>query len=426
MTQPRYISLGDLTLMEHNMNWLTAENIREFLTQKNYDIRISNNARWLDQKCASDVVTIVADCILHFAESHPNAEFSSVDIWHDTYTVQNVESFFKKPNPDEKKARNEYDKFFQQPMEMLAYAGVLGKRKQGNRNCYSIVNESVLAFIALRERNALLFLTCYVEKVMRDSGLWDLFEQFFAHEDKASYKTLKNGFADFIINNTPINGRVECFRIFIKVLNPLSYYFNKRGTEGGRISAHQITYDMLMYNRDNFRDLYSNKPKGMTRKEYVAQTGITVNTAYTNYISQKAKRFLRMFNDAYRDGKTELYDERHINDVATHMHHIFPEANFPEICGYIENLIALTPTQHLNYAHPLGNTQMVDTAFQHTLLLAKISTIEENLSSKTQDKIYEFSRMTYVLFVGFDNDIFKEIGADDFPAVIHEVNRNYA
>ena len=39
---------------------------------------------------------------------------------------------------------------------------------------------------------------------------------------------------------------------------------------------------------------------------------------------------------------------------AAHMHHIFPESIFPEICYYLENIIALTPTQHLNYAHPNG------------------------------------------------------------------------
>ena len=140
------------------MKWLNEKDIEEFLSERNYDIRISRNARWLDQKCAADVLTIVADCILNFSESQPKSEFTSMDIWHHDYTVHNVESIFKKPNPDEKKARNEYDKFFQQPMEMLSYAGVLNKRKVGNRNFYSIGNQDVLTFISIRERNALLFL----------------------------------------------------------------------------------------------------------------------------------------------------------------------------------------------------------------------------------------------------------------------------
>ena len=95
------------------MNWLTEEQILKFMDHYNYDIRKSHNARWIDQKCTPDVLCIIADCILEFANSNPDKEyFSSLDIWHNEYTVQNVESIFKKPNPDEQKARNEYDKFF--------------------------------------------------------------------------------------------------------------------------------------------------------------------------------------------------------------------------------------------------------------------------------------------------------------------------
>ena len=408
------------------MKWLNEKDIEKFLFERNYDIRISHNARWLDQKCAADVLTIVADCILNFAEAKTDSEFTSADIWHHDYTVSNVENIFKKPNPDEKRARNEYDKFFQQPMEMLSYAGVLIKRKSGNRNFYSIGNQEVLTFISIRERNALLFLFHYIKKVITDSGLWPLFENFFKYETQDSYQRVKTRFSSFTIRNTPINGEVECNRIFIKVLNPLAYFYNKCGTERGRLSKHKITYDMLMYNRDNFRDLYSNKPKEITRKEYAAQMGITIDKNYTNYISQKAKKILRIFNDTFRDGQTELYDPKHIGDIATHMHHIFPESEFPEICGYIENLIALTPTQHLNYAHPLGNTQVIDTSYQHILLLAKISSIEKNIASTSEEHIYEFSKMLYVLFIGFDDWVFKDIEENNFPEVNQEVNRKYA
>lgn len=121
------------------MNWLTEEQILKFMNHYNYDIRKSHNARWIDQKCTPDVLCIIADCILEFVNSNSEQEyFSSLDIWHSEYTRQNVESIFKKPNPDEQKARNEYDKFFQQPMEMFANAGILWKKKDGNRNYYKL------------------------------------------------------------------------------------------------------------------------------------------------------------------------------------------------------------------------------------------------------------------------------------------------
>lgn len=407
------------------MKWLTAQDIDIFLATKNFDIRQSGNARWIDQKCTPDVITIIADCIINFSDNSSNQFFSSVDVWHDSYTTENVENIFKKPNPDAVKARNEYDKFFQQPMEMMAYAGVLTKQKRGGRNFYAIGNRDIIEFLALREKNALLFLERYISKVLSDSGIIHLFDSFFENENKTTFTRLKDGYKDFIIAHTPINGQTEVFRIFTKVLNPLSYSKNCRGTERGRLSNHKITFDMLMYNRDNFRDVYSNKPKDVTRKEYAEQMGISENSTFTQYLSQKAKRFVRLFNDQYRGGKTEVFDLRHNLDIAIHVHHIFPEADFPEISAYYENLIVLTPTQHYNYAHPNGKTHLVDPGYQHLCLLAKAANIQENLTSTTQEHIYEFPKFMYVLDTGLNSEIFSQIEDGNYDLVIKQINCAY-
>lgn len=404
---------------------LTQEDIVRFCEPFNYDIRISGNGRWIDQKCAADVVTVVADCILNFGLENEGAFFTTPDIWHYNYTVENVEAIFRKPGVERIEAKNEYDKFFQQPMEMLANAGVLIKQKRGNRNYYSIGNYEILEYIALRERNALFFLKTYIEKVLKDSGIFEAFEEFFATQTKSSYEAMKSTFSSFTIQYTKINGEVECNRIFIKVLNPLAYYRHSCGTEKGRLSVHPITYDMLMYNRNNFRDLYSNKPKGVTRKEYAAAHPVEVNDAYYRYQSTKAKRYLRLFNDRYRDGRTEYLDGRHIHDQATQMHHIFPEADYPEICYYLENLIALTPTQHLVYAHPNNRTQEVNEAYQQLLLLAKADRIQENLEGRCGEVIYEFSNFLYVLNVGFDDEDVLTIDDMDFMSVVNAINIHY-
>lgn len=429
------------------MKWINEQDIEVFLNQTDYDIRKTGNARWIDQKCTPDVVTIVADCIVNYVSQSPSLSsedvvtvvadyvvgyaseetvFSSVDIWHNEYTVINVESLFKKPNPDEKKARNEYDKFFQQPMEMLSYAGVLNKHKIKNRNFYSIKNRELLDFIALREKNALTFLKIYIHKVLIDSNMWEMFEVFFKKQDAQTYAYLKTKFAEFIIKHTPIKGETECFRIFTKVLNPLAYTYNIQGTEKGRLSRHKITYDMLMYNRDNFRDIYANKPKEFTRRQYAEQQGISLTSNYTKYLSQKAKRVIRTFNDTYRGGITEVTDINHTQDVATNIHHIFPESAFPQISAVLENLIALTPTQHYNYAHPLGNTQIVDESFQHLCLLAKIHSIESNLKSNIEETIYDFEKLIFVLVEGFSDTTFNEIDDMDFERVIQKINFRYS
>ena len=423
---------------------LTQQAIIDFCNQYDYDIRKSGNGRWIDQKCAADVVTVIADCVYNYALEDDDDIFTTADIWHYKYAVEsgsvstnetvrvidslygNIEAIFKKPGVENEAAKSEYDKFFQQPMEMLANARVLTKTKQGSRNFYQVNNFEVLEYIALRERNALFFLKTYIEKVLVDSGIYPVFEQFFGLQTKESYETVKRTFSTFIINNTNINGVVECNRIFIKVLNPLAYFKNSCGTERGRLSEQNITYDMLMYNRNNFRDIYSDKPKGVTRKEYAASHPVEVNEAYYHYQSTKAKRFLRLFNDQNRGGQTEHLEQAHMSDKAIHMHHIFPESVYPEICYYLENIIALTPTQHLNYAHPNGHTQEIDEQYQHLLLLSKADRIQENLTDAAVEQIYEFSRFLFVLNVGFDNDDILDIADMDFGAVVNAINVHYA
>ncbi len=404
---------------------LTQLSITEFCSKYNYDIRITKNGRWIDQKCAADVVTVIADCILNYNIENPGSFFTTPDIWHYKYAVENIEAIFKKPEVENTSAKNEYDKFFQQPMEMLAYANVLSKEKRGTRNYYKIISTEVLEYIALREKNALFFLKTYIEKVLRDSEIYYIFEEFFEYQTKEKYNQVKLGFSNFTISNTKINGITECNRIFIKVINPLAYFKNSLGTERGRISKHHITYDMLMYNRNNFRDINSEKPKDMTRTEYTTIHPVEFNEAYFRYQSSKAKRFLKLFNDQHRRGKTEHLDGIHINDQASHIHHIFPESEYLEICYLIENLIALTPTQHLNYAHPNGNTQEIDEQFQHLLLLSKSDRIYENLTNFDLEKIYEFENFLLVLSVGFDNDGILEIENMDFNSVILTINNQY-
>ena len=408
------------------MKWLTDSEIDSFINSHNYDVRVSGNARWIDQKCTADVLTIVSDCISVYEDGSPGREFTTKDVWLSQYAIENVEAIFKKPGVTSEKAKNEYDKFFQQPMELLSYAGILTRRKVGARNFYSVAKPDLLTYISIRERNALTFLQKYISKVLSDSGVMIDFKEFFSKQSKPAYDKIKARFEQFTILHTRINNEVECRRIFSKVLNPLSYLLNVRGTEAGRISKYKITYDMLMYNRDNFRDLGSQKPKDMTRKEYAEAANIKPLPGLAAYMSQKAKRVVREFNEKYRGGLTEVQDAHHLADKAVHIHHIFPQADYSEICAHYENLIALTPTQHLSYAHPNGHTQKIDPAYQNICLIAKAGLIEEVLNDPTRDQIYEFVRFMHVLKVGLENDSFESIVDRDFEAAINAINLAYA
>ncbi|MCD7806974.1 MAG: restriction endonuclease, partial [Lachnospiraceae bacterium] len=372
-----------------------------------------------------DVVCMVSDCIIEYTANDPQNFFTVRDIWYSDYSVENVQRIFSKPNPAQKATR-EYDKYFGQPIKLLEAAGVIHREKQGKSYVYSIAEPQILEYISFRERNSFDFLCLYIEKVLKDSGIFYLFENFFALQDKNSFENLKNGYAEFVIRNTPINGETECSRIFTKVLNPLACKYGKRGTERGFLSKDIITQDMLIYNRKNWRDLISEKPKGETRTEHEVTLILKNGDEMEIYRINRAKRHLKKFNDRYRMGKTELYDNRHCDDRATQMHHIFPAADYPLIADDMENLIALTPTQHLLYAHPDNNTHYVDREYQRLCLIAKTESIRKNLiHNEKEPVIYNFNSYLKVLNCGFQTDEFNEVHEMDFNEILKKIEKHY-
>lgn len=403
---------------------VSTEYIESFLNHRNYDIRISHNGRWIDQKCTMDVVCLVADCIIEFVDSTNSSQFTVNDIWFNDYTVDNVQQIFSKPNPTDK-ASSEYDKYFGQPIKLFDAAGILTSVKEGQKYLYTIADRDLLEYISFRERNAYVFLCLYIEKVLRDSGIYHLFEYFFRIQDANSFKDLKDGYTTFTIDNTPINGATECGRIFTKILNPLACKYRKLGTERGHLSKDTITQDMILYNRRNWRDILSEKPKDVSRDDYESTLPKTEDDSMTVYRINRAKRNLRKYNDKYRNGITEVYDERHIQDIATQIHHIFPASEFKEIADYLENLIALTPTQHFSYAHPNNNTQYVDRAYQYLCLLAKTDSIKNNICDNDTPTIYDFYLFQTVLATGLNEPEFYKVPENNFTVLIEMIEEKY-
>ena len=196
------------------------------------------------------------------------------------------------------------------------------------------------------------------------------------------------------------------------------------------MSENKITKADMMYNQDNFRDIYEGKPKDITRKEWLeAHPNIDLRMGYFEQMMNRSKVILRNNISLFRNNISELtqFDDVH-NDMypPTQIHHIFPKNEFPEIKHYIENLIALTPNQHFGYAHPQNNTQIVDLDAQKMLLIAKTYSIRENITSSIEDTIYEFSNLLYVLHVGWSDDNILEIEDNNFHGVIHSINYHYA
>lgn len=401
---------------------MIKQKIIEFLNSNNYDVRISKNGRWIDQKCTPDVVSIIADCILEYTNYNTEIEFSIKDIWYSIYAKENVIAIFSKPEINSTNAKHEYDKFFSQPIKLLAYSNILNETKKGNKNVYKINNLELLEYIMQRDTNSLIFLIAYIKKVLKDSGIYDIFQEFLTIQTKEKFKLLKDKFIHFTINNTSINEKIECGRIFTKVLNPLAYELHKRGTERGNLSKNIITIDELRYNRTNWRDELSSKDKTVTRKEHY-QINID-KQPLINYNIEKAKKIVRKYNEIYNSNCSEV-KQLHETVQATQIHHIFPVSDFPAICDYIENLIALTPNQHFTMAHPNNNTAYIDKDFQYICILAKTTTILEDYN-RCNGNVYCFDRYKTVLNIGLKTSDFDDVKYLDFDHLLVKIDYFYS
>lgn len=388
---------------------MNVDEIRAYFGQFDFDIRKHKDARWIDQKCTPDVVSIIADCVLNFIESSGADTFTVKDIWASGYFTQNVMELFSKPHPDNPKASSEYDKFIQQPLRMLAYARVLDMRKIGSTNHYSIVNREILEFVSIKDRNAFRFLFEYIQKVLEDSGLLRHFDAFRdAYRDNrgriAAFSKLKGLFEDFILENTPIRQRIEIRRIFPKVLNPYAVANQIAGSRRGSLAPIITSFSDLLYNQINWRDI--GKDKHLTRQEYEQIVGVNQRAAVTSYYIQKAKKQI-----------SRKYEQSEVHDAlwggqATMVHHIFPENEYPWLAAFLENLIKLTPQQHYTRAHPNNNTQIVDTDYQLVCLLAKSNSIETSLN--VGEDFYSKGDFVYVINQGVYHELVEiELSFDD-------------
>ncbi len=330
---------------------MTENLLKQFFDEHAYDVRQTGNGRWIDQKCAPDEVSFVSECVLEYVRESGRKVFQSPDVWKSDFAVAKVQQFFGKPAPLIRSTIDEYNKFFRQPLKMLAAAGVLKENgKVNNTIQFEVVNADVLSFLARNDWNAYTFLYLYIEKTLRDSGIWDLFATFIDQRTKRNFYEMKEGFAAFCKSHTPIRTTVEANRIFAKVLNPLACRYHTAGTVAGRMSPMNMTFSLLNYNRGNWRDM--SKPKDVARCDYAKERPQPSEA----YFTAKAMDEVKSFNKEFNGGRSEVLG-KHSCGEATQMHHVFPRSEFPDIAVFAENIIALTPTQHFTLAHPTTTRQ---------------------------------------------------------------------
>jgi hypothetical protein len=393
---------------------MNADHIYDFFSGYNFDLSVTRDARWIDQKCTPDVVAFIADCILNLDDINEEVAFTVKDVWSSEYFNKNVQFIFAKPDPDNESASSEYDKFINQPLKMLSYADILKCEKISNTNYFVVNNYEILNYISAKDINAYNFLIAYIEKVLLDSQLLDYFNVFFSKcrrnvESKGDFNDLKNKYINFILLNTPINNSVEISRIFTKVINPLAVKNSTKGTIRGRLSPGKIQYSELMYNRVNWRDVL--KDKRVTRQEYDELSDEYRDAdAYNKFLTQRAIAQIKRKHRA-----SEIQDEYSAGE-ATQVHHIFMKHEYPNLSYSYENLIRLTPTQHLTCAHPRNNTQVIDRDYQFRCLMKKLDHVE--MSALENDEFYNLQDFIFVINTGLGIEIPYETSLPDVRGVL--------
>lgn len=390
--------------------------LKQHFNQTDLNIRkkIPGYSRFMDQKVTPDVLSFITDCIVNYLDGKdPKINFVVSDIWKFPYFIKNTIAVFGKPSPENETAESEYNKFIAQPLKTLAFSKILEEKKNGRNNIYTVLRPDILEYISQNERNAWSFLVIYIEKVLLDSGFIKKLEVYKTKAlknilNEKDFETLKTKFQSFMRGFTEINGDTEINRIFPKVLNPYSAFYQIPGTEKGHMTSGRFIYPDLMYNRENFRDI--GKEKTLSRQEIAKE--ITKQPKVVIYRVQKAINIIKRHHS-----NSEVKDSLAAG-IATQVHHIFPENKFREISDYQENLILLTPQQHNTRAHPDNKTQEINSDYQKECLLSKIDSII--ISTNRGENLYSKERFIHVINVGYDLDLSTNTSFEELKKIIRK------
>ncbi|MCR5038560.1 MAG: hypothetical protein K6A94_04390 [Bacteroidales bacterium] len=389
-------------------------NIDDYLNQYNdFDIRQTHDARYVDQKCTPDIVCFIADCILN--TSCATKTFTINDLWDERFFIDNCRVIFGKPSPADPSARNEYNKVLCQPLKLLAYAHVLTVNKDDGLLFFSVADVEMLEYISVKERNAYNFMLKFFGKVITDSGLMRIFDEYKKNcifDSKSAKVEIYAKYHRFISANTPSQSKTDVDRIFHKVFNLFAYSNMLPGSNGKLLDW----YD-LMYNRVNFRDK-DKKQKALTRKQAVAAEIEQMNQDF--YIDYQVNKAIRKVRE--KQGTiSEVHDDL-ANGVATEVHHIFPKSEFPELASYFENLILLTSSQHRQKAHPRSNFRLIDKEYQLVCLMAKSRTVEDYINTHGES-FYSKKSFLFVVNTGTSCNVLNE--SDSFNTIRRYIHDYY-
>lgn len=345
-----------------------------------------------EQKTTPDLIWCVALVICEITKQNRNSVFSDKEIRNSQLYNELMQDYFSKA--PQHLAGSEYNKLSSYQLGLLVYAGVL-EEVGGSPKKYRISQPDIIEYISGNDLHASRFLTEYTEKFLLDNDLILSFEIYENNPNQTNYLAIKDKYWEWAKANTNIRGtdRKHTYRVVNKIFNVYCYKHRIPGEERSKISDGPCPYSLLIYNRKNFRD--EAMPSGMTRREYVEKVLLDIDTQGVVCVAQiqKAKADIKR---KYR-GESEIQDPKYgfIPNGGVHIHHILPQSSYSHFARYRENLIALTPGQHLSLAHPQTNTQRINADFQRICLEKKFEHIKESLAQG--EDFYVLSKFIEVL-----------------------------
>ena len=390
--------------------------IKSHLDGLDLDLTTPNNGRWtakgtwIDQKVVPEVVSHNVRCILDYI-SHDNTFFTRVEIENSTYYIETYTGIFGKP--DIQATRNESDKFISHTLKLLASAQILEIHNSSNKPFeYKVKNIELLELLT-DERNTFIFLKSYIEKVLKDSGIFSWFEEYFAKQlngtiQASDYILLRNRYVNFSSNHLGHNEPLHPRRILPKILNTLAAERGLRGTKGGSLSRDNLTLRDMIYRITNSRD--SALPRGMSRAQFqrIAEPSI-------EYRIQRAKDSVKDRHDF----KSEIN-----NEYANVAHHILLKHEHGDFAAERENLIVLTPNQHNLEAHPNSNFRIADPDYQKFCLKKKFDNIK--ISHELNDGFYNLPTFIDMLNTLYLEDYGLLESVSTFDEVQAYLDQNFA
>lgn len=345
-----------------------------------------------EQKTTPDLLWCVSLVILDVTKNDRDLVFSDNEIRLSPLFDTLMQDYFSKPS--QALAPGEYNKVSSYQLGLLSYAGIL-EQVSNRPKKYKIVNLEALEYMSVNDLNASKFLTEYTEKFLSDNGLISDFENYKNNPTQANHIIAKDKYWEWAKINTAIKGTnpQHTYRVFNKIFNVYCYKHRIPGEDGSNITSGPCPYSFLIYNRTNFRD--ENMPSGMTRREYTESvlSDIDAGGVVGAVLQQKAKADIKK----KYNGISEIQELEYnfTPEGGVHVHHMLPQHSHPQFAIFRENLIALTPGQHLSYAHVQGNTHRINPDFQKVCLKRKFENIKTSINNR--EDFYVLNKFVQIL-----------------------------